>query len=294
MSLLFSEEEFIEEGSNDKTSKTWVATINNYTDAEIKVLDTMEANYVIYGKEVGEQNGTPHLQCYFIMKRAYRLSQLKKIFPRARFAIAKAKDAMNYCMKEGDFTVRDNRTQGRRNDIADFIKDMEDSGGITRNVVASHKEAFVKYYRGFRELETELFLTAPERTPPRVYWLYGETGTGKTRYVYDQDPGLWCSTGDLKWFNGYKGQYTVLIDDFRPDFCPFPYLLRLLDRYPIQVQTKGGFTWWKPVEIYITAPYSPQQMYVSHPEDLEQLTRRITGGIHHVTGYEEINIPLPI
>jgi hypothetical protein len=61
----------------------------------------------------------------------------------------------------------------------------------------------------------------------------------------------------------------------------------------MRVATKGGFTEWCPWTIYITCPYSPDQLYVSHPEDLQQLKRRINGGIHHVTAYEEFSLPEP-
>lgn len=39
--------------------------------------------------------------------------------------------------------------------------------------------------------------------------------------------------GGQLWFDGYCGQEVVVFDDFRPWWCRFDYLLRLLDRYPM-------------------------------------------------------------
>lgn len=84
------------------------------------------------------------------------------------------------------------------------------------------------------------------------------------------------------WFDGYVGQTRVIFDDFRPWWCEFSWLLRLLDRYPIQVPVKGGFVNFIPEEIIITTNKSPEDafgMYRSN-EDLQQLRRRLTRVVH--------------
>lgn len=270
------------------SQKTWCFTVPNYTEENLKVLDNIECSYIVYGKELAPTTGTPHLQGYVIFKRAHRLAQLRTFLPGAHFEPAKAQEqAANYCMKDGNFTVRDNRTQGKRNDITDFIKDIHEQGFVS--AIPQHAECFVKYASGFEKynLYTQ---TLHERHPPNVYWLYGETGVGKTRYVHDQEKELWVSNGDLRWFDGYHGQSAALFDDFRPDQCPWHFLLKLLDRYPLRVPIKGGFAEWRPHNIYITSPLSPEQAFVGQAEDIQQLLRRLTGS-YHVTDYMTFNIP---
>ena len=59
--------------------------------------------------------------------------------------------------------------------------------------------------------------------------------------------------------------------------CTFSELLRLLDRYPMQVETKGGSVAFNSPLIIITAPQSPMDMWSGRTqEDLQQLLRRIT------------------
>lgn len=89
-------------------SKSWVFTLNNYTEKDETFLSDLEKTYLIYGREVGA-NGTPHLQGFITFKCTHRLSAVRKLLPRAHWEIAKSKDAMNYCMKEGDYKIDDRR-----------------------------------------------------------------------------------------------------------------------------------------------------------------------------------------
>nr|WQA30148.1 MAG: rep protein [Cressdnaviricota sp.] len=84
------------------------------------------------------------------------------------------------------------------------------------------------------------------------------------------------------WFDGYTGQKRVIFDDFRPWWCEFSWLLRLLDRYPIQVPVKGGFVNFIPEELIITTNKNPEEsfgIYRSN-EDLQQLRRRLNRVVH--------------
>lgn len=97
------------------------------------------------------------------------------------------------------------------------------------------------------------------------------------------DDDIWISSGGLRWFDGYDGQYVAIFDDFRNKdvAAGFAFFLRLLDRYPVAVEFKGGFAAWVPRVIFITCPYSPTRCFAKHgqvvpPEDLGQLDRRIT------------------
>lgn len=150
---------------------------------------------------------------------------------------------------------------------------------------------FVKHHKGFEKLITEYDLT--ERIAPTVIWIYGPTGTGKTRYVFDREDlnDLWLASVNLQWFDGYTGQQAVLIDDFRGNFCSFHSLLRYLDRYPMRVPVKGGFTVWKPTRIYITSSKHPSSIY-NVDEDVNQLLRRIDQ-IRYTGDAHVVNLGLP-
>lgn len=80
-----------------------------------------------------------------------------------------------------------------------------------------------------------------------TYFISGPTSTGKTSYVftkykmenvYDWSPALRKGL----WFDGYNGEKVLLIDEFCLQDVPVPYLLRLLDNYPMDLQVKNGMT----------------------------------------------------
>jgi len=80
----------------------------------------------------------------------------------------------------------------------------------------------------------------------------------------------------LKWFDGYDAHPDIIVDDFRRDFCTFHELLRILDRYPFRVETKGGSRQLLAKNTVITCPWKPDIIYQSRSqEDIGQLLRRI-------------------
>jgi len=110
-------------------------------------------------------------------------------------------------------------------------------------------------------------------------FLSGGTGTGKSRIAMllsaflGQESTYWAPP-DLKWMDGYSGQPLVIIDEFRGGVPP-SRILRLVDRYPLQVEIKGGFAQWKPHLVIFTSNLGMKSCF---PEDLatvEAIQRRI-------------------
>lgn len=105
------------------------------------------------------------------------------------------------------------------------------------------------------------------------------------RYCEESEGGdiarhIWVSKTNGDWYDGYNGQEAVILDDVRSNSWKFADLLRVTDRYPIEVAIKGGFRCWCPKEIWITAPAKPEDIYKNYTtgeafEGIEQLIRRI-------------------
>lgn len=272
------ENEFSGEFETVSTTKArnWVFTLNNYADEDIEAIASNGARYVIIGKEVG-RNGTPHLQGIIQFTEQLRRSALAKLPGFGRCYLAPARDvdrSIAYCKKDGDFyELGSPVVQGSRTDIGRACELLKSHG--LRAVATTYPEAIVKYGRGLQQLQS---LLAPERTDkPIVTWIYGPTGVGKTRTVYEKEKAsLWLSSGSIDSFwNGYENQQAVLFDDFRADNCKFNWLLRILDRYPVTVNVKGSYVPFNSARIYITSPFHPKECYNVVTEDTEQLLRRI-------------------
>lgn len=165
-----------------------------------------------------------------------------------------------YCKKEGDyFEIGEPLpSQGSRTDLAAVKRDL-DEGKTDAQIAESHFSQWVRYHQSFSRYRA---LKHPDRiwkTITIVIW--GRTGTGKSRYCMDQvmDRSVW-TPGDYQWFDGYSGQELVILDDYRGEY-PIQLLLKLIDRYPMQVPVKGGFVKWLPKKVYITSNVNPLDWY---------------------------------
>jgi RNA helicase len=82
-------------------------------------------------------------------------------------------------------------------------------------------------------------------------WIYGDTGTGKSRALYMKLPCAYrknCS----KWWDGYTGQKIVIIEDINPSHKHMVQDMKLwLDHYPFVAQSKGSSSVIPPERTYI-------------------------------------------
>lgn len=268
-------EDYIDDG---KVHKSWVFTLNNYTEAECNQIKSLEGvTRLIVGKEVAA-SGTPHLQGMMIWKSGKRWAAMKKLFPRMSFRKMKSEaDAANYCRKEHNMLCDiDNRCQGARNDlrgVVDMIhegKSVYEIGIETANYQATR----------MAELLLRNKPTTSEWLGRRVLWFWGPTDTYKSRTARKLFPGLYWKKS-YKWWNNYQRQDVVLIDDIRADYCKFHELLTLLDGYAYTGETKGGYVDVVAKTIVVTSCYHPADLYRGRTdEDIQQLVRRCTQICH--------------
>ena len=278
-------------------------TINNYTEAEHDLMRAIgelgQHRYLIVGIEKGE-SGTPHLQGYIALGKRMRLNTVRNLLGgRAHVESARGTPEENraYCSKEKNFREWGALPkQGERTDIQKIKEDLDKGEPLVSVVKSAMNYQQLKYAETYHKYVSKPNWT---REPPRVIWIYGPTGVGKTRMALDickespdWEDDTWISGNTLRWWQGYRGQTNVIIDEFRKDFCTFHELLRILDRYPFQVEYKGGSTWLQAKTIIITSCFKPEFVY-ERREDIGQLLRRITSIVPVCSGSRGGNTGTP-
>jgi hypothetical protein len=253
-------------------------TLNNYTVKEIDEIKAWDFQYLIIGYEIGEESKTPHIQGYVEWKNAKRITTLKKLNGRIHWEARKgsAEQAANYCKKEGNFLEFGKmKAQGKRTDLEDAADAIKQKKFIDREFVIEYTTTFIRYHRGFEKVAD--YLSEPRKDAPMVYWRWGKSGTGKTRFIYDnfEADKIYMKDSSM-WWDGYTpNKHTVILIDEYDGTYDFRTLLRLLDRYPFQGQRKGGYVQINSPWIYITSEHPPIH-YFPHESELNQVIRRCT------------------
>lgn len=254
-------------------ARRWCFTLNNYTEQELASIEEWEVDYLIYGKETGE-NGTDHLQGYVELGSPANLGTMKNKLTRAHWETAKGNADQNitYCSKDGIVFERGVRKkQGARRDIQE-AKELALTGGmraVTEAAVNFQAIRIAEKYLTYHE--------KPRDWEPHVVWIWGPTGTGKSRdarTLVDLN-NLYVKNTGSKWWDGYDGHHSVIIDDFRDSWWELTYMLGLLDRYGFKIECKGGMREFVARVIIVTSAQPPEACYARCGERIQQLTRRI-------------------
>lgn len=269
-------------------SKYWMFTINNphVVDSPAQWPDLA---YCVWQKEKGVQ-GTVHLQGYVVFTGNKRMTWLKNHCDKtAHWETRKGnhQQAKAYCTKEDsrvdgpwECGQEDESwgSAGKRNDLLELKRKLDD--GATEGQVASDAELFPTWAKYWKCIPRYRTLTGKQRDWPvftQVIW--GAPGIGKTRKARDLagPTAFWLSrpAGQTVWWDGYIGQETVVIDEFY-GWISLDLMCRLLDRYPLNVETKGGSTPFTAKKVIITSNVAPAEWYKNLPPSrTDALFRRL-------------------
>ncbi len=280
-----------------------VFTHNNPTEALVFNEEIML--YLIYQEEISE-SGTYHFQGYCEFVNQMSLNPAKNWLggPEVHLEPRRGsqQQAIEYCKKEasrvdGPHEFGQPRSQGKRMDLEAFKDEVMSGKKRKRELLDDHCGVIARYPKFY---DTLCMMNMPTREKElEVTLLYGDTGTGKTRFVFDnygkEDLYITPLNNGTMWWDGYDQHKVVLMDDFSGAACHMTLvtLLRLLDRYPVQAPVKGAFTWWLPEKIFITTNILPKDWFkwLNRLEQYKALARRITRVIVYKRGEEPAEQP---
>lgn len=253
-------------------SRNWVFTINNPTEDENP--QCWEGyKFLVYQLEEGEE-GTPHYQGYVCFTSNQRISALKRKYSgRAHWEVRQGThtEAYEYCTKEdtrieGPWEYGDPpENQGQRTDL-ETLREMIEEGASDRELAVANFGSWVRYNRSFSQYR--LICKPPRDYKTVVTVIFGPTGTGKSRHLAENYPNAYWKPNS-RWWDGYNGQEHVVVDEFY-GWLPYDFMLRLCDRYPLQVETKGGTIAFTSKFIHFTSNQRPELWYKHNFAPLER------------------------
>lgn len=270
----------------DLQARGWCLTINNPSGADKKQLELLSnSDVVLYLSaqlEVGRLR-TEHIQAYIEWCSPRLFSQVKSMFPTAHIEKRRGTpfEAFEYCLKNESrsecYWSVCSQTVPKRS----FSKQL-DWYELCRQIPTLYefkKRYEYLYIKNQKYVQTYYldFSRVPVKRDLEVIVLFGDTGIGKTSYVYENENPEDVYVKDTSmWWDGYVGQPVVLIDEYAGQFS-IEYLLKVLQGFPMQLQVKGGYVPAFYTKVYILSNFEYNEWYGTiGVTQLLALRRRIT------------------
>lgn len=284
--------------NNCGRARGWCFTINNWTEADLACLADLgnqkSCIYLIYGKETGENN-TPHLQGYVFFANARTLPALKKIHKTAHWELSRGNHQQNFDYinkglqpkSEWEEHGTDGPNYGKDADVTIF-GEMPQKANIAGGEATKEKfertkqlakegkideidaDHYIKYYNTLQKIANDHLNHLPNIDGRCGIWLMGKPKLGKSRfarekYLYDEGKLYW--KGLSKWWDGYRHEPFVLIEDIQPalpNINSLAYQMKIwTDMYAFNGERKGGMINIRPQRIVVTSNYTVDQVFGS-------------------------------
>lgn len=288
-------------------TRNYCFTLNNYSEEDevnLKSIPTegdQEVKYIVYGREIGEEEKTPHLQGFVMFKNAKTMAACIGYFgrilghPRTHLEQARGTpfEASQYCKKDGDYYSSglpplETHTKTSAADRAERnLKLLEE------NKVAELRRLdpvwFVANCTKFNLLGN-LCRTAPQDlSGPCGFWISGRAGVGKSTFARSLMARHGYATyvkPHNKWWDGYQQEPGVIWDEFSPNDATFftQFLKLWMDQYATRVEAKNGGFWIRPRAFIITSNYRFEEVF-GHlsVNDFQALKRRLK---YHIEDFD--------
>ena len=280
-------------------SRKYQLTINNpekygiTRDVILGALNAMSLDYFCLSDEIAS-TGTPHTHIFLYSQSPIRFSTVQNRFKNAHIerAYGTVKENRDYIQKSGNWKDTDkaetvvkgsffewgdipSEQMEKMPKMAMLIEAIKNGDSTVEIINNNPGFAFrVKDIDALREkLLAEKFLV--ENRAVTVHYIYGETGTGKTRSIYQKHaPSDVCRITTYKEgkmiFDAYHGQGVLVFEEFRSQ-VPIAEMLSYLDIYPLMLPARYNDRVACYHTVYIVSNIPLQEQYIAE-QRLESVT----------------------
>ena len=277
--------------NNNSQSRKWQLTINNPADCGldqkriIELLQLFRPTYFCMADEIAT-TGTYHTHVYLYSHSPIRFSTIKNRFPTAHIekASGTSKENRDYIRKEGKWAVTSkvetcvpdtflefgelpSEAEEAAPKMHQLLQDVTD--GVSTQEIIRGNPSFAFKSREIDQLRDTMNAERYEKEnrDVKVYYLYGETGSGKTRGIYERhEPADVCRITDYGTkvggvrFDAYHGQSVLVFEEFRSQI-PIAAMLNYLDVYPLKLPARYSDRTACYTTVYITSNIPLNEQY---------------------------------
>ena len=275
---------------NNTQARKWALVINNPLEAGLdhaairEILRRFAPSYFCMADEVAT-TGTYHTHIFLLAPSPIRFSTIKNRFPTAHIekAYGSAKANRAYILKEGHWADTDKAetsVSGTFEEWGDLpaekeeaapemfklIQDLRAGKSVMEIIEDNPKLAFrIREIETLRQAILEEKYSAENRAL-EVTYLYGASGTGKTRGIFEKhDRKSICRITDYGSRNGvrfdaYHCQDVLVLEEFHSQI-PISAMLNYLDIYPLTLPARYTDRIACYTKVYITSNIPIEEQY---------------------------------
>lgn len=250
--------------NKDTQSYAYQITINNPADKGL-THDTISHLIINNFKTVDyfcmsdEKGSTYHTHVYIHFSSRVRFSTVKKHFETAHIESAKAlvSDNIDYIKKEGkwaqsdksetkiegtfeEWGTRPHDSKGRRSDLSELYQLIE--AGYSNSEILAINQDYILNIDKLDKLRTTLLTDKYKnefRTELKTVYVYGSTGTGKSRGIYQRHAAkdIYRVVSYEHPFDSYSLESVLVLEEFR-SCLQLKEMLEILDIYPLELRAR--------------------------------------------------------
>ena len=275
---------------NNTQARKWTLVINNPLEAGLdhaairEILHRFAPSYFCMADEIAT-TGTYHTHIFLLAPSPIRFSTIKNRFPTAHIekAYGSAKANRAYILKEGHWADTDKaetsvsgtfeewgdlpaEKEEEAPEMFKLIQDLRAGKSVMEIIEDNPKLAFrIREIETLRQAILEEKYSAENRAL-EVTYLYGASGTGKTRGIFEKhDRKSICRITDYGGKNGvrfdaYHCQDVLVLEEFHSQI-PISAMLNYLDIYPLTLPARYTDRIACYTKVYITSNIPLEEQY---------------------------------
>lgn len=297
--------------TGDPQSKKWLLVINNPQDCGLdhgrlkEILSLFRPLYYCMADEIAD-TGTYHTHIYLFTHSPVRFSTIKNRLPTAHMekAYGTSRENRDYITKSGKWAgtnKAETSVAGTFFEFGALPTEAEEKSPVMHQLLQNVKEGMTTTEiieqtpsMAFRVRDIDLLrqtLTAEkyavENRPLEVSYLYGASGAGKTRSIYEAyDPRSIYRVTNYRAargisFDGYHGQEVLVFEEFSGQI-PIEDMLNYLDIYPLSLPARYNDKTACYTTVYITSNLPLEKQYRGEQWDRPETWRAFLRRIHNI------------
>jgi hypothetical protein len=295
--------------NKDPQGRKWHLTLNNPLekgfDHERIKSELGKLKSIVYwcmADEIGANDKTPHTHIFIAFSSAVRFSTLKNLFSFAHIERANgtAQENRDYIAKEGKWADTDkaktlivdsfeewgDMPKERRGGkcIEAIIIELLQDGATNAEILL----AFPDYLRGMRDVEYVRQSLKQEEYRNKwrdieVIYIWGQTGTGKTRFVMDGFgySNVYAVNNYKHPFDLYSSENVILFDEFNSGI-KIQDMNNYLDGYPIALPARYNNKQACYEKVFIISNLCLKEQYKNEQLNQSEIWRAFLRRIHRV------------